>query len=703
MSLTAKQRADSEPAERPVKAPKPSSIQTNSFVPFVIHRTVCSAQKDHTNHPEQANYFDAPRLFHGDSRASNLRGEEQIDDTDEYLEDHEDISLVWVKVYNCDDYLVSVRDQFEVLRAPLHPMDPMLMRHFSILHADGDEATPEHEHITIVDDVIKAAVKEAVGIQCERISTAARTQETSAAVSRLYIHLRQPDIYPLETDESAKGLEDLLKYMKMAFKKEYQDADDVFARGCVTRKHLAKLFWKDEVIVASRGGQSRAYLLKGWPYWARDKFVFPCVTWSFDGQFFQEEEEVTLDYAFEAEEEVPISALPVYPLRVADDVKARLMKRGSAFWRCRNGRFVSYTPAHSTVEISTSNSRYMVDAKTYHHVHSESILKAGRSYLSAHKHDQESPPDELFQILLPATIPGFGFHDKKWISVSVGEIRDIKWNAEAFNHLVLKHTKKELIKALVARHTVTDASGTNDVIEGKGNGLILLLHGGPGTGKTLTAESVAELTERPLYRVTCGDIGTNAEEVERYLESVLYLGTIWQCVVLLDEADVFLEERTQQDLKRNALVSVFLRVLEYYSGILVLTSNRIGTFDEAFKSRVHLTLHFPTLDEGSRRRIWSNFITRLHRTHRTHRTYPEAKVDQILERLDELATFELNGREIRNSIRTAMLLAEFRGELFQYSHLHDVIEVSNEFEQYLRDMHGHSASESARFQRIRKD
>jgi MoxR-like ATPase len=65
-------------------------------------------------------------------------------------------------------------------------------------------------------------------------------------------------------------------------------------------------------------------------------------------------------------------------------------------------------------------------------------------------------------------------------------------------------------------HITTSAS--TDVIEGKGNGLIVLLHGGPGTGKTLTAESVAELTGKPLYRVTCGDIGTNAEDVEKVYE-----------------------------------------------------------------------------------------------------------------------------------------------------------------------------------------
>lgn len=49
--------------------------------------------------------------------------------------------------------------------------------------------------------------------------------------------------------------------------------------------------------------------------------------------------------------------------------------------------------------------------------------------------------------------------------------------------------------------------------------------------------------------------------VTNYLESVLHLGKIWDCVVLLDEAVVFLEERGLADLQRNALVSVFLRVL----------------------------------------------------------------------------------------------------------------------------------------------
>lgn len=188
-------------------------------------------------------------------------------------------------------------------------------------------------------------------------------------------------------------------------------------------------------------------------------------------------------------------------------------------------------------------------------------------------------------------------------------ISDVKWNKEAFRNLVIDRKARDVIRALVSNQLAAE-NGT-DLIMGKGNGLILLPHGGSGTGKTLIAESVAEIAEKPLYRVTCGDVGTKAEDVERYLESVLHLGKIWGCVVLLDEADVFLEQRSLEDMERNALVSVFLRVLEYYEGILILTSNRVGTSDEAFKSRIQLALHYLVLGPYQRLRIWGNFINRL--------------------------------------------------------------------------------------------
>lgn len=62
----------------------------------------------------------------------------------------------------------------------------------------------------------------------------------------------------------------------------------------------------------------------------------------------------------------------------------------------------------------------------------------------------------------------------------------------------------------------------------------------------------------------------------------------WIAVFLNDEADVFLEARTAQDLTRNKLVSVFMRILEYYRGVIFLTTNRVGVLDQAFESRIYL-------------------------------------------------------------------------------------------------------------------
>lgn len=132
---------------------------------------------------------------------------------------------------------------------------------------------------------------------------------------------------------------------------------------------------------------------------------------------------------------------------------------------------------------------------------------------------------------------------------------------------------------------------TLSIVKGKGRGLIILLHGVPGVGKTSTAETIADATGRPLLSVTCGDIGENAAEIEKNLEQIFTNSHRWGCVLLLDEAEVFLAKRNLEDLKRNAMVSVFLRVLEYYSGILFLTTNRVGTIDEAFKSRIQISLY----------------------------------------------------------------------------------------------------------------
>lgn len=271
----------------------------------------------------------------------------------------------------------------------------------------------------------------------------------------------------------------------------------------------------------------------------------------------------------------------------------------------------------------------------------------------------------------------------------------VVWNKAAFRNLALDDETKELITALITNKIESEKS--TDLMAGKGNGLIMLLHGGPGTGKTYTAEGVAELAEKPLYRVTCGDIGTNPVDVEKYLTKVLLLGKIWSCVVLLDEAEVFLQERNLEDLQRNALVSVFLRVLEYYDGILILTSNRVATFDEALKSRIQLALRYEPLKKDQRRQIWTNFIERLESFEAER-----INIDDLIAHLEDLSQYEMNGRQIRNVVTTARQLATYKKRPMDFEALKHVINVSSKFDKYMKNVNeGLSDEDIAREDRIR--
>ncbi|RYN29650.1 hypothetical protein AA0115_g5269 [Alternaria tenuissima] len=327
-----------------------------------------------------------------------------------------------------------------------------------------------------------------------------------------------------------------------------------------------------------------------------------------------------------------------------------------------------------------TNLRYMVDMEAYRLMHGRDDELPRQSELTEDVLRNDEIPEGPFALLLPATIIGYGFHNKKWSVLLVEHIQDIKWNSGVFDdRLVLEESKKELVKALVMVHNKKSREIQTDFMDGKGNGLIMLLHGEPGTGKTLTAESIAEFVQRPLYRVTCGDIGSDPESVQKYLEASLYIGSTWDCVVLLDEADVFLEERTKTDLQRNALVSVFLRVLEYYDGILILTTNRIGTFDEAFKSRIQLALRYPRLNKEGRWEIWRNFV------HALSEAGENINGEEIIGKLDILARHRLDGRQIRNTISTARQLAQYKKEKLRYSHVDQAVRVANEFEKYAGD------------------
>ena len=108
----------------------------------------------------------------------------------------------------------------------------------------------------------------------------------------------------------------------------------------------------------------------------------------------------------------------------------------------------------------------------------------------------------------------------------------MEWQDDAFELLALEDEQKRLIHALVKRHC--DEQHTfDDIIPGKGKGLIGLLCGRPGCGKTLTAEAVAELCHLPLYVVSAGELGIKPYEVDYRLDDIIELAQMWNMILLL--------------------------------------------------------------------------------------------------------------------------------------------------------------------------
>ncbi|KAK3361017.1 P-loop containing nucleoside triphosphate hydrolase protein [Lasiosphaeria ovina] len=274
---------------------------------------------------------------------------------------------------------------------------------------------------------------------------------------------------------------------------------------------------------------------------------------------------------------------------------------------------------------------------------------------------------------------GFLLRNKLWVGILVSGLQPIRWRTDPYSRLQMPEEKKSLVRSLVMgfsaegsrqrqhrQHEHRDHvdednddgdksdpesdADFDDFIVGKGKGLIFLLHGEPGLGKTLTAESVAESTRKPLYQVSTGDLDIDVKGLEDQLVKVFRLGLRWGAVVLLDEADVFMARRSSAELQRNSIVAVFLRMIEYYEGMLFLTTNRVEDFDPAFYNRVHVTIQYQNLGPSERQNIWRQHLARACKLNRNRDLWNEDAY-----RL--LGSIDTNGRDIRNATRTATGIA----------------------------------------------
>ncbi|KAI3393464.1 hypothetical protein diail_4228 [Diaporthe ilicicola] len=375
---------------------------------------------------------------------------------------------------------------------------------------------------------------------------------------------------------------------------------------------------------------------------------------------------------------------PLDLLEDADEIKKTMIVRGRKFEQYAVGQhFLQYTGLglkrdpqcpRNYIKFDATG-RVMIDVKTYHRLDAnDSIWVVGFG-----KDHEEGKLTEEDCLLASAMCRGYSMNAKKFLELSVDNLTEIEWNTSCFEDLVLDPSTKKTVQALVSTHSQKRGSsdgknqdGFDDIVKGKGKGLVCVLHGPPGVGKTLTAECVAEYVQRPLFMVSSGDLGVTSEQLDVQLTEIMDMTSTWRAVLLIDEADVFLEQRALHDLHRNAMVSVFLRVLEYYAGILFLTTNRVSTFDDAFKSRIHIPIRYTDLDVTSRLKIWRNFCKKV-----------PGGVEISEKEYETLAEHELNGRQIKNVIKAAESLAAFDKVKLDFKQLQQVTKIQARFEKDL--------------------
>ncbi|KAK4151118.1 mitochondrial sorting [Chaetomidium leptoderma] len=525
----------------------------------------------------------------------------------------------------------------------------------------------EAHSIIVQSPQIRAALAEIMvdypGVACEltRLEFEAPFKPFVHRWAELTKYLEKPDLDD-KTKEHMKVLIDILNYEIGDNIKTFQD---YVKNGVVCFKDLWMIFQPGNVVVSAHVGPLSAFEMVETEYMQNNcgKFLqVRCDCVDYGGKEFGRYQEAINISEFIGTKK--ITGLKVYPLHFHEEketVAAKLVKRGEIFeslaghhYKQYAGKAITWNREGNEVDCQITG-RIIVDIDSFNRFSPWRVRYLNDwnandlDRFSKHKEQLGMTEDKFilppyYQMLARSRTRGYSLKFKKWLDFFVEQISEVVWNSTAFDKLVLPPDQKELI--LSFSESQIAGSSFDDIIQGKGKGIICLLSGPPGVGKTLTAEAVAENLKVPLHMLSSGDLGSDPWEVERELNSILELVARWNAILLLDECDVFLEARSTHELERNKIVSIFLRTLEYYEGIMFMTTNRVDDIDAAFQSRIHVSIEYPDLTSASRRTIWANFLK--------GSTIKSSLTDKDIH---ELAELKLNGRQIKNVLKTAQLLA----------------------------------------------
>lgn len=229
----------------------------------------------------------------------------------------------------------------------------------------------------------------------------------------------------------------------------------------------------------------------------------------------------------------------------------------------------------------------------------------------------------------------FDLQSSTHLFVAADAIKPYEYDEKMWDKLILPEDDMDFIQILLSSTSVN----ISDIIRGKARGIIVVGSGGPGLGKTLTAEAASEAFKKPFYSVQCSQLGIDPEELEKNLLLALARAARWEAILLLDEADVYVRRRGD-DIQQNAIVGVFLRVLEYYRGILFMTTNLGNDIDDAILSRATAHLHYETPTGDLVPKLWEVLSKQL------TVDFSEADIKALVKHFGDIP-----GRSIRNLVK----------------------------------------------------
>jgi hypothetical protein len=347
---------------RPRKRIKLGSSHQTQLDPeyLLIHKVECGQSINHNHHTMTSYFLDPPRLFEGDNKVSPLRGRTSITDVEEHLEDNEHISIVIYRTYHCEEYHERIEEGFERLRLSDYGVRtaPAMRPYLFVLRKDMEVATSISEEMMLLSHDLKEALRN-LGYLDRKITYNSFQQDhwtLKAPYLQMY-HFRdliRKTIPRLSSVDEQQHAGVLLRYIDESFGADYSEADNLFAKGLVSEKHLSKLFGPGETVITMTEGQPVAYVSRGLPSTGRSNATLYCENWNFDGVFGRKESYVDVTWPSTSSSILPIVDLEYFPLKYDRlGTKERLLKRGQLLWNCRKRRYMSYRVSGGKSDIQT--------------------------------------------------------------------------------------------------------------------------------------------------------------------------------------------------------------------------------------------------------------------------------------------------------------------------------------------------------------